>query len=126
MGRPRKNGEVLHCIVDSGLVRAIEDYSVMTGLSKTAVVERALSSFLGFYQNDNNGVVEAVYLAGNSEAERAMARSRGGEPVIREEPCYFLGETTVYGRKYYRIVKDGQLMKVPENMVKFKTEDDSQ
>lgn len=119
MGRKRKDGKIINCILETSLVRGIENYSEMTGLTKTAVMEKALSTFLGPYKCDTEKPVEAVYLSGGSDYERMIAEKEGREPDIREEPCYVLGEANMYDKPYYRIVKDGALMKVPVSMIRF-------
>lgn len=118
MGRPKKDGKMLNCYLDSHLFDLMEMCCTMTGLTKTALLEKALSQFLGPYESDGGHPILATYLAGSSKYEQAVAINEGRAVEIREEPCYVLGECTMMGAPYYRIFKDNQLMKVPREMIR--------
>ena len=119
MGRPKKDGRMVNCYLNAEICKNLDLYCLMTGMTKTSVIEKALAQFLGPYEMESDTPLKAVYLSGGSEYERMVAKNEGRELVIKEEPCFVLGKTTMMGEPYYRILKDNQLMKVPENVIKF-------
>lgn len=46
MARPRKEGQFLNCYVEQGIIDALQAYVDKAGVSKTFVVEHALSEYL--------------------------------------------------------------------------------
>lgn len=45
MARPKKNSKALNIRVDSSIYKSLEDFSIATKLTKTAIVELALEEY---------------------------------------------------------------------------------
>ena len=50
MARPKKNGQYLNVKIDVSVYQRLEDFCENTGYSKTAVVERALTSLMNNHE----------------------------------------------------------------------------
>lgn len=103
------------------LIKRLDDYCMMTGLSKYEVEKRALRDYLAPYQTDDDkDPIPAMFLEGNSQYERIIAENEGRKPHITEVPCFVLGESSIFGEPKYRILtSDGRLMKVSKGDIRF-------
>lgn len=103
------------------LIKRLDDYCMMTGLSKHEVEKRAMWDYLAPYQTDDDkDPIPALFLDGNSEYERVAAENEGRKPEIKEVSCFVLGETSIFGEPKYRILtSDGRLMKVNQGDIRF-------
>lgn len=54
MGRPKKDGHPLNCIIRSDLFAKLEKYAEEMGQTKTIVVERALEKVFAEYEKNKN------------------------------------------------------------------------
>ena len=102
MGRPSKDGKFVNFLMDTELVKKLEDISTVTKKSKTAVLEKALREYIEpFYNVDGNIIPrEAVY-------------------VPDGQPCVVLDEMEMRGKKYYKIYYNDDIVVVPAREVVF-------
>jgi hypothetical protein len=120
MARPKKDGHFLNLYLDNTLYENLEQFSKMSNMTKTAIIEQALSSYLGAYTDSESKrirPVEAYYLKGASEYERQVAQNEGREILIEKEPCFVLEKTVVFGTDYYKIYDGTNIRKVPVSMI---------
>ena len=122
MARPKKDGRFINIYIDSLLYENLEQMSKMSNMTKTAIIERALTSYLNVYADSEKKInpVEAFYLEGASEYEQQVAKNEGRDIVIRKRRCHVLEEITVFGQPYYKIYDGTNIKKVPAAMVEFK------
>lgn len=104
-------------VINSHTAEMLRMYCRLTGASETEAAEKAIERLAQPYMPDTEPI-EAVYLQGASAYEAMAAKNEGDKPKIVERKCYILGECTMLGEPYYRIVVDGQLMRVPKNCAK--------
>ena len=50
MARPKKNAEMLHCMIEKELCDKLKIICEETGLTKTTAVERALKVYIALYE----------------------------------------------------------------------------
>lgn len=60
MGRPRKDGQYLNVCIDKGLYDRLSEYCVVSGQSKTVVVERVIGNFLDEYESNPAAALESL------------------------------------------------------------------
>ena len=99
-------------------------------LGKTAVefVEDAVDQAVQPYLTMNGGknelkIKKGFYLKGASAYEQKAAELEGRQIRIVREKCAILEYREMMGSPYYKIVKNGSLMKVPANMIEVIGED---
>lgn len=121
MARPKKNGHFVSSYIDNTLYNNLEQMSKMSNMTKTAIIEKALASYLNVYANSEHKInpVEAFYLDGASEYEQQVAKNEGRELIVEKKRCYVLEETTIFGQPYYKIYDGNDIRKVPAAMVEF-------
>lgn len=83
--------------LENRLEKALTFYCRENGMSHNDVITTAIEKLLRPYMSDIEPI-PAVLIETN-------------------EKCFILGETSIYGRPYYKIVKKGQLLSAPKETV---------
>lgn len=124
IGRPSKDGSQLNIKLDKKLFTQLEFISDLLGVTRTSVVESALSRYFEPYRNKNGDIsfLPAYLISGNSEYERKVAENEGREVEITKTDCYVIEETTMFGSPYYKIYSKeyNNTLKVPASSIEFK------
>lgn len=98
--------------------KELETYCGITGQNEDEVIDAALDRFLYPYAPDEGYPKKGVHIKGTMPYERKAAENEGRNPEITEVSCWILGETTIYGEPYIRIMEGGNLLKVPKAYAK--------
>lgn len=104
--------------IDEDNDKLLTSYTEMAGVSRTEVINKALTQMLRVYKIDSGVKIKGVYHRGASLA-RQMAASSAPQPVEKNDDvdCWILGKTEILGQPYCRIFFDGLLMRVPAKYV---------
>lgn len=94
----------------------------LLGRTVTEFIEDAVRRAVQPYLSMNGGKLElkikkGFYLRGASAYEQRAAELEGRPIQIVREKCAVLEYREMMGSPYYKIVKNGSLMKVPANMI---------
>ena len=100
----------------------------LTGKTISEFLESAVIQAVMPYATLNGGRMElrprkGFYLRGATVYEKKIAENEGREIEVVPELCTILEFTEMYGSPYYKIRKDGLLMKVPAKVIKEVPED---
>lgn len=94
------------------------------GTSPDQKICELVRQHLMYYRNYNGEInPREAYLYENRNEVKQIAWKNEGhtEPLPDTKvPCWYLGDTFIYGQPYVKIIKDGQLMKVPASHVELK------
>ena len=98
MGRPAKDGKFVNFLMDSALVKKIDQVAAITGKTKTTVMETALRQYIEpFCQTDGTiHAVEGIYVKTKKSCKVLDAFALTAESDI-----------------YYKIFVDGTILTVP-------------
>lgn len=94
----------------------------LLGMTSGEFVEDAVEHALMPYVSVNGGRMElkpkkGIYLRGASVYEKKVAENEGREAEVIRESCTILQFCEMMGQPYYKIILNGQLMKVPANVI---------
>ena len=92
--------------------------SHLLGKTTTEFIEEAIARAVFPYLSLNDGkqelkMIKGYYLRGASMYEKRLAEMEGRKIETVREKCTILEFIEREGKPYYKIVKDGSLMKVP-------------
>lgn len=112
--------------LDTGVTVSFEQYlrlkkvCEITGIDEKAFVAKAIDDALQPYSDGNRiDGTPAIFIKDASPAAKAAAQNEGREVGPTEVPCRILSLRDVFGKHYYKVFCDGQIITVPPEYIKF-------
>lgn len=105
----------MNLVLNTQAESALKNYCNLSGHDASTVINRLISKELTRYIPEEGFGQKATYIEGDMNLAKKVTDITGEKVRITETPCVVLGESTVFGKPYYRIFALGNVLKVPAN-----------